>query len=131
MTDSLTRIEPLKFDIKTYLEDVVASVEATSFEQYKLWQEMVALYGSDYFVSTNFGYLSTVGYINDRPICISLNTAIVNGKKILFWYATSQVVDYIQIEKWLLKNLPKSAFRGDDSGDYIISTDPMNFSNIL
>jgi hypothetical protein len=111
--------------IKKFLKDVRGAVEATSYEELRICQE----YKQEYSWEQNLcGYLETVGFLGKMPICISLRTSVVNGHKILFWDATSQVVDHKKIDKWFKKNLPESARRDDGSPN---RTDAMNFHNIL
>lgn len=93
--------------VEEMLKDVVYVVEASSFEQLCLWQQWYQA-GSAKWVDDNSGYIPTVGYIEGRPICISISRATVNGKDIAFFHATSQAVDWIQIGTWLKKNCPKS-----------------------
>lgn len=88
-----------------FLDGIVGSVEATHDEKSHLW----ALYTKELnkrWKENNSGILETVGYLDDRPVCISLSTAVVDGHKILFWHATSQVVDHVLIDEWLKLNTP-------------------------
>lgn len=127
-----------KPDYKEYLKDVVGSVEATNYEKHSLWIEYstdAAKHGwgtKDHirfeWISAREGWLPRVGMIGDRPVCISTLIEEVDGKKLLFWHATSELVDYQMIENWLKEHLPPAAFRGDG---YLNRTDPTNFSNIL
>lgn len=41
-----------------------------------------------------------------RPVVFSLRVGMVYDKPVLFWHATSELVDYKMIDEWLLKNLP-------------------------
>lgn len=68
-----------------------------------------------------------VGKLNDRPVVISLNSAMIDGQKILFIDATSELVDWGIVEAWLEKNLPSSA----RDGYRINRTDALNFHNVF
>lgn len=74
------------------------------------------------------GFLATVGHLNDMPVCISVLTALIDGKKILFWHPTSQVVDHRMIDAWFETHLPDTARRKDG---YLNSTDAMNFHSVF
>lgn len=113
-------------EVKAYLEGVVGVVEATSFEKMCLWQESQR-HGREW-VEILHGYGPCVGSFNGRPVCISLMSAVIDGQKVAFIHATSQIVDWTLIDKWLEKNLPETAFRAPSR---INRTDAMNFHNIF
>lgn len=127
--------------IHEFFDGVVGLVEASSHEKYYLWdryadEPFAIKYGPPdrtrySWVDKNSGFLPRVGYLDGRPICISVFTAVVDGKKLLFWHATSQVVDYELIDRWFKKYLPVTAFRDGDPRGYLNQTDPTNFCNIL
>lgn len=113
------------------LHGVVGTCEATSYEKHMLWQEYAqeALKlregGPDRRIRYPWkeglsGLGHGVGEIDDRPIVLSLLVDTVAGHRILFWYPTSPIVDYVQIEDWLDQTLPNAK-----------SGDPMNFCNLL
>jgi len=108
------------------LEGVFGAVEATSFEKLCLWSEYNErkLQWED----SPFGILFKVGEVDSRPVYVSLTTAIVAGKKILFYNATSEIVDYNMIEEWLKDVLPESARQ---ITGFVNKTDAMNFHNIF
>lgn len=94
-------------------EKTIYIVEANRFEQSALWQK--------YSKTTKWeedlgGYLPKVGHINNRPICISVLWAEINGVTVMFYHPTSMLVCYDLIERWLkaeCKNLVES-FDSDD-----------------
>lgn len=86
-------------EVKAYMCDAIWFVEATNTERANLWKQ----YGADHrqvWTSDLGGYGVTVGTIADKPICLSILYAIIGGKKVVFWYPTSVVVDYDQIAAW-------------------------------
>lgn len=133
--------ESLKKEMDDFLEGVIGCCEATNYEKHMLWiefsQEALAAgctsegvfackrYAWDSNLS---GLFEIVGYLGERPVCMTLWTSTLDGHKILFYEPTSRVVDYVMIEEWLEKNLPASARRKDG---FINQTDAMNFCNIL
>lgn len=46
------------------------------------------------------GYLHTIGYINDRPICVSPMMHVIDGVNVLYVEANSELVDWEMIEMW-------------------------------
>jgi hypothetical protein len=106
---------------------VVGIVEATSFEKLCLWQGVQKEQGS--WEQNLSGSLVTVGKVGELPVCVSIFIDKVKGHKIVFWHATSQVVDYDMIETWFNDNLPQTAFRPGTS--YVNSVDSMNFHNVF
>lgn len=82
-----------------------AVVEATNVEKQFLWETYTKRLGKTW-IQDPAGYGITVGRIDDRPVCISITWAIVDGTHIMFVYPTSMVVDHHLIEQWIEKNFP-------------------------
>src|SRR6218665_1693649 len=82
-----------------FLDGVVGVIEANSNEHSHIWERFTNMHGKAAWDSDNSGLLETVGYLDERPICISLRTAKLKGAKILFWHATSQLVDHKLIDE--------------------------------
>lgn len=102
-----------------FLSGVVGIVEASSFEQLKLWEE----YKDEWEEDSRGGPLFTVGELAGAPICIALRKARVKGHLVAFMEATSQVLDYRQIDRWIFDHLPEGAYR--------CKVDAMNFHNVF
>lgn len=117
-------------EMERFLDGVVAVVDATSNEQFLLWEKYHHTRGVPW-ESSRFGLGQCVGRLDDRPVCISLCTAEVQGRKLLFVDATSEVVDHLMIDKWLYDCLPDTAFRNGDRQGYLNRTDAGNFFNVL
>lgn len=111
-----------------FLTGIVGVVEATSAEKFYLWK--------DYHNDTKrvtwkqglSGPLVKIGELDNRPIMLSLFVDEVNGHRILFIECTSQVVDWVLIDAWLVQNIPQSAI--SESG-HINKQNAMNFWNVL
>lgn len=120
-------------EIARFLEGVVGCVEANSFEKHSLWKENHYLADDARhkreWKDNNSGYGITIGCVDDRPVHLSLRIATIDGQKILFYYATSQVVDHKMIREWLEVNLPDTA-KGNYPGGYN-NTDATNFHNVF
>ena len=111
-----------------FLEGVVGVCEATSCEYHYVWEHW---HERVEWKQNNVGLGEVVGHLDGRPVFLSLRTAMIDGKKILFWDATSQVVDHEMIRKWLQENLPVSAFRDNDPRRGVNQTDATNFHIIV
>lgn len=96
------RTDPISDEIKEFLQGVDGVVEATGYEKLYLWTQ----YSDEWDDRSNGGYLVRVGEVGDEGIYISILIHKVRNQKILFWHATSQVVDYRIIEQWLDQNIP-------------------------
>lgn len=124
--------KPYKIDstIERYLEGAVGVVDATGCETLALWQRYHKEMGKQWD-ETRSGYLVTVGHYNKRPVCLCLDSAIVDGHKIIFVDACSQMVDHKLIDKWMKLNMPKSAYQDRGNGKYVNRTNAMNFHNVF
>lgn len=132
-------LNPASQEVSDYLYGVVGVVEATSAEKQELWMNYAEEVPSQWrrkeepcrfkWDSARSGYLPCVGRIGDRPVCISIYVDVVAGHRLLFWHATSELVDYALIEEWLTTSLPRSAFQGDSA--YLNRTDATNFTNVF
>jgi hypothetical protein len=104
-------------------DKVIGVVEATSFEKQYLWSS-----ATESWRGNQLGETVIVGRLSRRPVCISLTIDVIGGYPILFVEATSQVVDYLMIDNWLLENLPATALK---RGGYLNKVDAMNFYNVF
>ncbi len=96
-----------------YFGNVDYIVEADSYAQHSLWRNHATAskeFGSPCldgpfvdWIQENVGYLLQIGKVDDRPIAISVNYARINNKRIMFYYASSQLIDYVMVESWLKK----------------------------
>lgn len=115
--------------LEQFLAGVSGVVEANTFERHSLWLENDRLGAKGRKWEENLrGYIEYVRWVQGRPICVSMFKATIDGQSILFWDATSQLVDYAIIEDWLEKVIPKTA---RDERGRINKTDAMNFCNVL
>lgn len=121
-------------DVDDFLKDTHGIVEANSFEQLCLWRDYVGWttprYDRSKWIENLSGLFLHIGNLGDMPVTLSLFSAIINGKKIVFWDSPSQVVDHRLIEQWFETNLPKCAFRKDNDS-LPNRADAMNFHNIF
>jgi len=113
-------------------------VEANSNEYMSLWEKYsgqsiykITYQGKPAYESFEWenrigGWGVTVGEIYKRPICISVSWTRINGKWVCFWYPTSQMVDYVKIEKWLDEH-----FKGTHDNGRRSVCDASSFHNCL
>lgn len=102
----------IKENIQKFFENTYGLIEATDFERFALWKEY---HGPIAWDTIPTGIITQIGTLDNRPICISLFSAVINNRKIVFWHATSQIVDYYQIENWL--DLAAPAARKTDANN--------------
>jgi hypothetical protein len=95
-------------------------VEANSFEEHTLWREY---HKSEVWEQETAGLMIEVGKVNELPVCISCTWSIINGMRVLFWDATSRMVDHKMIEAWFEENCcPRWA-----NDTRVAKTNAMNF----
>jgi hypothetical protein len=104
--------------VRRKLMSAAAVVEADSFAQQMLWERWNERIEWE---SESLGHGLHIGKVDDRPVYVSFSYAKIKGETVVFWYATSQVVDYKMIEDWIK---PKTH-------SYSTSTDAMNFGNAI
>lgn len=82
---------------------VVYAVRANSFETLSLWKEHDLELDWD---GSSSGQDVTVGNVGDDSIVLNLMFHVIAGQVVLFYNATSQVVDYRIVDAWLATNVP-------------------------
>lgn len=120
-TSEVFEIDKDDSDMFKFLDGIDACVEATDEEKQMLWERNTQWNINRTWVSNNEGRLRTIGYFGGMPVFISLWTAVIDGKKILFYNSPSTVVNYDMVREWLDKALTKS----------VIHTDAANFGNVF
>lgn len=101
-----------------WFKTVHAHVNATSFEQFCIWKEYKDRFD---WISNPSGKLLTLGMVDKRPTCVSLNTAKVGGKVILFFEGTSMLCDHQLINDFIREKCPQVA----------LFVDAQNFHNAV
>lgn len=112
-----------------FLDGVIGVVEANSYESMCLWKE--AQEHGFTWEEARMGEFVSVGSLEGRPVCMTLNVHTIKGQRILFIDPTSQVVDHAMIEHWLMQKLPESAFDQHKDGKYLNKVNAMNFHNVF
>jgi hypothetical protein len=84
-------------------EGVEFLVQATDTERFLLWceNENDKSERKVKWEQTSRGAGSTLGWLDTRPISVTLFYAVLNGKKVAFYDATSQVTDHAMVDDWL------------------------------
>lgn len=121
----MAKLLPFLESDRNYFKDVKAIVEADYYTLHSLWNAYhnAPLYGRriDSWKEESAGHGITIGKMDRRPVCIVLWWAILNGHRVMFWEATSQVVDYKMVQDW---------FRHFKTRD-MVSCDANNFHRVL
>lgn len=107
-------------------------VEATSFEQLCLWQSYAKQSPTHHSHAVDWkeyshGWLVTVGKLAKMPVCISVSWAKLDGHFVMFYEATSEVVDHRKIRKWLKKYYKPSKQHKKADSNIVDETDANNF----
>lgn len=102
----MNELIPFNEEHASLFKDVVFIVEADSYARNSLW----CRYHSkpefeDYQIKTwelvNPGCIVTIGHYGNAPVCVELYWNMLNGNRVMFYYATSLVVNHDMVEKWL------------------------------
>lgn len=117
-------------ELAAFLRGVVGVVKANSYETMCLWREYHEKLSRPWGAGRS-GLMLTVGELADMPVAITLYVNEIDGHRILFLDATSQVVDHRMIEKWMEDKLPPTAFRDGDPRKGVNKTNAMNFHNVF
>lgn len=95
--ESMSNIQPLSDaainNIPTdYREDVkILNNKVKKFAHTRIdWKQIMS------------GFGLTIGQVQRKPVCVTFNFAIINGKKVCFYYPSSIMVDHRMIENWLI-----------------------------
>lgn len=115
----------LSEEILKYVEGARGICEASDYEQHCIWKECAE--DNRTYKQVMSGYMLPVGEFGGMPLCISLNSAIINGHKILFYHQCSMVTHSDMIRTWIKENMPRSLW----SRGRLNHSDAMNFVNIL
>lgn len=82
--------------------DVVFIIEATDNEQHTFWRDYFYEPRKDFTIikwEEEFtGKLIQIGELDNRPINIAISYAKLNGKRVIFYDAVSQVVDHQMVD---------------------------------
>jgi len=114
------------------LERTLFAVEATSFEQFCLWEQhakgsLHRIHRELHWEQMSPGWMEQVGKIGRCPCMIELSWAEIDGQIILFWHQCSAVTDSRQAEAWFEKNFKKKW----DGGTRRAMIDAQNFGHCL
>lgn len=107
-------------NVAEYISDVKGVVEANRYESLALWEKYSQ---RTKWKSLGFGFIPCIGKFNDHPVHISLLKNYILDQPILFWYATSPIVNYNMIDEWLKEFLPNEAYANKSDAD--------NFFNVV
>lgn len=115
-------------ELAKFLEGVHGAVEVDRYSSFMLWKENQERTQPLPWESSGQGIGDTAGHLAGFPVCVSLFTPVIAGKKILFVEPTSRVVDHDIVRAYLERVLPATARREDGRLRY---DDANNFHNVL
>lgn len=103
--------------LEEMLKETFYLVEATSFEHHCLWAENShqsdrRVFDAIEWIQGNPGRMIEIGKVGDMPVVISLHWDFLNGQPVCFWHATSLVVDYRLVNRWLEENFTNKTHDG-------------------
>ena len=95
----------------TKLSECDSIIEATSEEAFGLWCRYASNSGYVFTASKkdmrrawqeqSAGFWQEIGRINDRPICVAVQFATIDGRRIAFVEGCSELVDHKMIREWV------------------------------
>lgn len=115
MNKKLYKFNPKDQDL---FKDVIFLVEANDNEVHSFWRDHFHEPRKDYIIvkwEQEFcGQLIQIGELDNRPVNIAISYAKLNDKRVMFYYACSQVVDHAMVENWL-KHFTLETIRWDNN----------------
>jgi hypothetical protein len=116
-----------------FFKDVVFIVEADSFSRHMLWRENFGINGQNAKVVKSWeeiseGFLVTVGHFANCQVCVEIFFSIINGKKVMFYDAVSEVVKHSMVKDWLLRYSEGITW---DNGERWAHCDALNFAQCI
>jgi hypothetical protein len=78
------------------------AVEANGFEALTIWEKYHTR--AKTYKQEMRGLMCDVAFVNGQPICVSLNWDVINGKRVLFYYGCSNLVDHKLVDAWVREN---------------------------
>jgi hypothetical protein len=108
-------------------------IEANSYEMQSLWAEYsneslrLGKWNRYNWHQISMGKTYQLGTLDGRPINVAVFWAIINERKVAFYYGCSQLVDHALIEKWWRSlKIPKW-----DRGTRLAHCDASNFHHCI
>jgi len=87
---------------------------------HNLWVKWHDEYGVPW-EQDSLGMWQEIGKVDNRPVVVSVNWADIAGRRVAFVEPTSQLVDYVMVDKWAKEVFPNAIEFVDDN----------NFHNII
>ncbi|MEK6829133.1 MAG: hypothetical protein AABY15_03320 [Nanoarchaeota archaeon] len=98
---SMSNIEPLSDDVLRLIGD---KLNRDLYVKIETLNEKVKRNNSTRvdWEQIHAGFMITIGKVGKLPVSVCFNFAIINGKKVCFYEATSRVVNHKMVEDWLI-----------------------------
>ena len=113
--------------LKKLVEGAIGFCEATREEEHSVWVSLVDRRDPPVTWRQHSGLLATIGQIDGRPVAVSLSPVDVAGHRVIFYHATSAVVDHDMVRAFIDLLAPDTARQGDR----VNHSDATNMTNIL
>lgn len=102
-------------------KDTEYTVEADMFAKHTLWQnfstealecQRIKLNTAQLcqelqyrvkWIDDNMGYSMQIGEVNKRPVCVTFFWTKIDNRLVMFYHATSEIVDHKMVNDWLKK----------------------------
>lgn len=127
--DAVGLVEPKRYSIPSYTATMSTDdffgeaqlvLEASNFEQHALFNKFDDITA---WKQVMHGTIPTVGYVEGKPVNVSIQFAVIKGRGVLIWHPVSAMVSYELIEAWLRSQVKK--FQGENHN--VVFTDASNF----
>lgn len=115
--------EHAEIDWDRKMSDVQFFIEATDCERAALRDRNP----QQHFTQESVGFSQIVGRLDDRPVVVVLTFGTVNGLRVAYWHACSEVVDHKMIRQWFDDNYTPRWSKGQR----VARCDAMNFHHVL
>lgn len=115
-------------EMKVLVEGAAGFCEATSEEQHSVWTRLVHNRAQPVSWEQKGGRGITIGYLDSRPVHVTLSHVDIAGHKVIFYEATSTVVDHDMVRDFIDMIAPDCARRADGRVNH---SDAANMTNIL
>lgn len=106
-------------DDKDYNSVDVVVLISSGYEEMGIYRDLTK--GGYEYKQDLSGYLETIGYIGDRPICVAPLIHCIGGVNVLQVEATSELVDWKMIRQWVKNLVPEGKGIFDGPTNFIIN----------
>ena len=107
------KLLPFSEENEENFKDVVFAIEATHFEKLSLWQLNEKSKCIKSWEENFPGWIVVIGYVDKMPVAVHLSYAKLNGHKVVFYNASSLIVDHEMVRNWIDNYNPNNSNHAD------------------